>query len=260
MRVARTFAAIALSGVIFAAVASTGSGDDRSSIRAAQSEDARHQVLGDWRLGQDARLRFSVRRGAAEGRALRSFRVGRCRVRRGSAVFRGFRFRERDGALDVWRGMVVLPAGGCRRRATRSRLEAASDARMTEVSRRGGRERERGLRRIRPRPRDGDPVLGEWERNGLGVVVRRAGRRYVGRARDSFLIANGCTIAAGEVIWRLRPLAPDRYDGTTRTFLPPPGCAEGDPARSRWHLSADGSKLARRSAGAEEVSYTRAGP
>lgn len=260
MRVARTFTAIALAGVIFAAVVSTGSGDERPLSRTAQSEDARHQVLGDWNLAGSARLRFSVRRGAVEGRALRGFRVGRCPVRRGSAVFRGFRFRERDGALDVWRGMVVLPARGCRPRATRSRLEAASDVRMTEVSPRGGRERERGMSRIRPRPRDGDPVLGEWERNGLGVVVRRAGRRYVGRARESFLIANGCTIAAGEVIWRVHPLAPDRYDGTTRTFLPPPGCAEGDPAQSRWHLSADGSKLARRSAGADEVSYTRAGP
>lgn len=260
MRSASTFAAVALATAIYVGAVSAGSGDGRPLIRVAQAGDARHQVLGDWRMGDRAEFRFGTRLGLVNGRALRGFRVGRCRVTRGSVVFRGFRFIEQDGALDVWQGSVVLPGSGCRRRATRSRIEIASDLRMTEVSLRGGRERERPLQRIRPRTRQGDPVLGEWERRGLGVAVRPAGRRYTGRARESFLIANGCTIAAGEVVWQMRPLAPDRYDGTTRTFLPPPGCAEGEPALSRWQLASDGSRLSRRSGGGDPVEYTRAGP
>lgn len=260
MRLATTFTALALGGAVFLGTTGLGEGGEHAPARVADSSEPRHQILGDWRMGRRGRIRVARQGGVVEGRALRTFRVGRCRVPRGSAVFRRMRFVERDGDLDVWRGTVVMPDRRCRRRHTRVRFGLEGDRRMVQTYVRGGRERTRTLRRIRPRVRDGDPLIGAWERKGLGVEVRLAGRAYEGRARESFLIANGCTIAAGEVIWHLRPLAPDRYDGTTRTFLPPPRCADGRPSRSRWTLSADGSTVTRESVRGDAVEYTRAGP
>jgi hypothetical protein len=100
-------------------------------------------------------------------------------------------------------------------------------------------------------------VIGTWLRNGAGVVVRREGRLYVGRAREAFSIANGCSVPAGSVVWRLRPLAPGRYSGTIQTFFGPPGCKPAALDPTSWRFGSSDSVLVRESTQGQSFPYTR---
>jgi hypothetical protein len=95
-------------------------------------------------------------------------------------------------------------------------------------------------------------------RNDVGVRVTAARGGYEGRAREAFLIANGCTLPAGTVIWRLAPLAPGRYDGTVQTYrAPSAGCRPGTRAPSRWRLTSGGDGLTRISSTGDSFPYDR---
>jgi hypothetical protein len=132
-----------------------------------------------------------------------------------------------------------------------------SDLRFTETSKLpGGRAQSSLFRRIRPRVRAADPIVGTWVRNNAGIVVSAAGDRYEGRARESFLISNGCTVPAGSVIWTMRPTAPGRYEGTIPTFLQPPGCEPGARNRSAWRI-ASATQLVRQSPDGNVYAYQR---
>jgi hypothetical protein len=100
-------------------------------------------------------------------------------------------------------------------------------------------------------------VFGTWVRNGAGVVLALEGPLYVGRAREQFTIANGCTVQAGTVVWRMRPVAPDRYSGTIQTFFGPPGCAPASLDASTWVLAAGAAQLIREAAGGQAFPYVR---
>lgn len=214
----------------------------------------RHQILGDWRLGRRGEVSFRARGARVSGRAASTFAFDGCRVPRGTLIFRGYRFQAREDTADVWSGRVLRPTRSCRARYAESRVKVLSDLRMVETS------ADRRLRRIRPRPRASDPVLGTWERERAQIEIRRTHRGYYEAVpREDILISNGCRIAAGTVIWRLRPSAPERYDGFTKTFEPPPGCDEGTPAGTRWRLDAEAGKLFREAADGSLVEYVRAG-
>jgi hypothetical protein len=229
-------------------------GESPSARRAAVESSPRHQLLGDWRA-RGMHLRISMVRGVLQGRTLSDYEAGDCRVERGTRVMRGFSFTRQDGATDVWQGTATLPAGSaCRSRARPATVTIASDLSFREEI---GR-RELRFRRIRPAVRADDPVVGVWERNEAGVIVEARRKIFVGRARERFLIANGCTIAAGTVVWRLRPRAPDRYDGTTRTFAAPPGCAPVGSSPSRWKLTAERMRLVRVGPDGSAFEYERA--
>jgi hypothetical protein len=88
-------------------------------------------------------------------------------------------------------------------------------------------------------------------------VVTREGRLYVGRAREAFSIANGCTVPAGSLVWRLRPLAPGRYSGTIQSFFAPPGCAPAALDPTSWHFGQNRSELVRESSQGQAFPYTR---
>jgi hypothetical protein len=220
----------------------------------------RYQLLGDWSF-HGHRYRFVSRGGAVYGRALSRTRVGPCVVRAGTELFRGFRFRGTRGGADLWRGrLAMIRTAGCTTLFVSSTITQSSDLSITETSRQPGDQRPppTSFNRVRPPLSAHDPVLATWVRAGAGVVVRREGRLYVGRAREAYVIANGCTVAAGTVVWRLRPLAPGRYSGTIQTFFGPPGCAQGKLAKSLW-LFADGhEELLRESGSAPAVAYIRA--
>ena len=111
---------------------------------------------------------------------------------------------------------------------------------------------------MRPPLSPTEPVLGTWVRNGAGLVVAQEGSLYVGRARESYAIANGCTVAAGTVVWRMRPVAPGRYSGTIQTFFGPPGCAPASLDKSTWVLDPGGAQLVRQAAPGQAFPYTRA--
>jgi len=217
------------------------------------------QLLGDWAFHGE-RYRFSGHGNTLSGRSLKSVRIGKCLIRRGTVVFSHYRFTATHGGADYWKGRLALVRGtGCKRRLVSSTITVESDLSFSESSRLPGGRRPppSTFRRIRPRVSSRDPVLGTWLRNGAGVVVTREGPLYVGRARESFGIANGCTVPAGSVVWRLRPLAPDRYSGTIETFLAPPGCAPGPGQPTTWRFGRTHAELIRESTSGQAFPYVR---
>jgi hypothetical protein len=231
-------------------------GDDAAPARpAAQTAEPVYQLLGEWRVERTLRLRVAPREGSVEGRAVRTGRFAGCRVARGRTFVRALEFAGHEDGIDRWHGLVALPGESCHRQLRRVVVTQANE--LVFHVRVPDRAPIR-VRRVRPRPRATDPVIGTWERNDAGVVVQLVRGRYVGRARESFLIANGCTVRAGTAVWRMRNAAPQRYDGVTRTFRPPPGCEPAANAASGWRLSADGSRLFRRGPDGSEVEYQRA--
>lgn len=259
MRAVTTLAALAAGVAVLVGVAGAGADSEDPAAGAAQSTGPRHQILGGWKSGRDARFRFAERDGRVSGRATRGLRLRGCRVPHGTIVFRGYRFSERDETIDVWEGRVLRPTRRCRSRYVPSRMSVVNDLRIEEFARVGGPGGHHRLRRIRPRPRASDPVLATWERMGGGVVVRMENGAYLGTAREDFLISNGCRVPAGTPVWSLRPSAPGRYDGFTQTFLPPPSCDPSTPARSRWRLESEGRKLIREAVDGAVAEYDRAG-
>jgi hypothetical protein len=213
-------------------------------------DEPRYELRGDWRFERGGTYRFTERRGRVDGRSRAALRLGGCRIRRGTVVFRRYRFVRRDGDDDVWRGRIAFVRDGCRRVFVSSTIVVHSDLRFTETSRLDGRRQRPGrFNRVRPRVRAGDPVIGTWVRNNVGIVVTASRGDYEGRARESFEIRNGCVIPAGTLIWRITPLSPGIYDGSIGTFLSPrSNCRPGDPAQSRWRLS-EADELVRESVG-----------
>lgn len=219
----------------------------------------RYELLGEWGFHGD-RYTFSSRRGIVSGRSRTTVKIGKCQVHKGSIVFRGYRFETSRGGSDYWRGRLSVVGGKrCKRRLVSSTIVVESDLRFTESSRLPGGKRPppSTFSRVRPPLSNKDPVLGTWLRNGAGVVVKREGDLYVGRARGAFSIANGCTVQAGSVVWRLRPLAPERYSGTIQTFLAPPTCAPAALDPSTWLFGTSHSQLVRQSATGQRFPYTR---
>jgi hypothetical protein len=227
---------------------------------ASAASAPRYELLGEWGFHGD-RYTFTSRGGIVSGRSRTTVKIGKCQVRKGSLVFRGYRFTATRGGLDYWKGRLAVVGGKkCKRRLVSSKIVVQSDLRFTESSRLPGGRRPppSTFSRVRPPLSNRDPVLGTWLRNGAGVVVKREGGLYVGRAREAFAIANGCTVAAGSVVWRLRPLAPDRYSGTIQTFLAPPTCAPAALDQSTWLFGRTHSQLLRQSATGQQFAYTRA--
>jgi len=225
----------------------------------AAAATPRYELTGNWSFHGD-RYRFSAKHGRESGRSLTSVRIGHCVVRKGSVVFRGYRFAATHGGSDYWKGRVAIVSGKhCRRRLVSSTIAVESDLRFTESSKLPGGRRPppSTFSRIRPPLSSHDPVIGTWLRNGAGVVVKREGRLYVGRAREAFSIANGCTVRAGSVVWRLRPLAPGRYSGTIQTFFGPPGCKPAALDPTSWRFGASHSTLVRESTQGQSFPYTR---
>ncbi len=219
----------------------------------------RFELAGDWSFHGD-RYRFATRKRAVSGRSLTSVRIGHCVVRKGSKVFSGYRFSATHGGADYWKGKLALVGGKhCKRRLVSSTIKVESDLRFTESSKLPGGRRPppSTFKRIRPPIRASDPVIGTWLRNGAGVVVKREGRLYVGRARESFGIANGCAVAAGSIVWRLRPLAPGRYSGTIQTFFGPPGCKPAALDPTSWRFGRTSGVLVRESSQGQAFPYTR---
>jgi hypothetical protein len=64
-------------------------------------------------------------------------------------------------------------------------------------------------------------------------------------------------VPAGAIIWRMRPLAPDRYSGTIQTFFGPPTCAAASLDKSTWVLAPGLGQLARQSAQGAAFPYAR---
>jgi hypothetical protein len=218
----------------------------------------RFQLLGDWSF-HGHHYRFVSRHGLMFGRSLSSIRVGRCLERKGSEVFRGYRFKGIRGGADTWKGRLAVVGGNCRRILVASTITQASELFFSESSKLpGGRRPPPGtFKRVRPPLSATDPVLGTWVRNGAGVVVALEQQLYVGRAREQFTIANGCTVAANTVVWRMRPVAPDRYSGTIQTFFGPPGCAPASLDASTWVLPGGRTQLIRVSAQGQSFPYLR---
>lgn len=228
-------------------------------VRAEAAPTPKYELAGDWSFHGD-QYRFTGN-GRVSGRSLGNVRIGHCVVRKGTVVFSSYRFDATHGGLDYWKGRVALVGGTqCRRRLVPSTIAVESDLRFTESSRLPGGRRPppSTFSRIRPPLTSSDPVIGTWLRNGAGVVVTRESRLYVGRAREAFAIANGCTVPAGAVVWRLRPLAPGRYSGTIQTFLGPPGCAPAALDPTSWHFGISSSVLVRESTQGLAFPYTRA--
>jgi hypothetical protein len=225
----------------------------------ASAAPPRYELAGDWGFHGD-RYHFFADRGALSGRSLTSLRIGHCVVRKGTVVFSSYRYVATHGGSDYWKGQVALVAGKhCRQRLVSSTITVESDLRFTESSKLPGGRRPppSTFSRIRPPLSSRDPVIGTWLRNGAGVVVKREGQLYVGRAREAFAIANGCTVPAGAVVWRLRPLAPGRYSGTIQTFLGPPGCKPAVPDPTSWQFSNTNAVLIRESTQGQSFPYTR---
>jgi hypothetical protein len=218
-----------------------------------------YELNGEWSFHGD-RYSFAGKHGVASGRSLTSVRIGRCVIGKGSVIFRGYRFVATHGGSDYWKGRVTVLGGkGCKRRLVSSTIVVESDLRFTESSKLPGGRRPppSTFSRIRPPLSSHDPVIGTWLRNGAGVVVRREGRLYVGRAREAFAIANGCSVPAGSVVWRLRPLAPGRYSGTIQTFFGPPGCKPAALDPTSWRFGPSHSTLIRESTQGQSFPYAR---
>ena len=219
----------------------------------------KYELAGDWSFHGD-KYRFAEKHGSASGRSLTSVRIGHCLIRKGTVVFSSYRFAATHGGSDYWKGRVAVVSGKhCSRRLVPSKIAVESDLRFTESSKLPGGHRPppSTFSRIRPPLSSHDPVIGTWLRNGAGVVVKREGRLYLGRAREAFGIANGCTVPAGSVVWRLRPLAPGRYSGTIQTFFGPPGCKPGALDATSWRFGTTDSVLIRDSLQGQSFQYTR---
>lgn len=229
-----------------------------AEARAATSA-SKFELVGDWSFHGD-RYRFTTSHGTVSGRSLTSVRIGHCVVHTGSTVFRGYHYSVTHGSSDYWKGRLALVGGKhCKRRLVSSTIKVESDLRFTESSRLPGGRRPppSTFNRIRPPISAHDPVIGTWLRNGAGVVVKREGRLYVGRARESFGIANGCTVQAGSIVWRLRPLAPGRYSGTIQTFFGPPGCKPAALDPTSWRFGKAHTALVRESSQGQAFPYAR---
>jgi hypothetical protein len=226
---------------------------------AAPTAPPRYQLLGDWSF-HGHRYRFVSHGGAIYGSSLASVRVGHCLERKGTKLFRGYRFVGTRGGVDYWKGRLAVVGRTCRQALVASTITEPSDLTFAESSRLPGGRRPppSSFSRVRPPLSPTDPVLGTWVRNGAGLVVAQEGSLYVGRARESYAIANGCTVAAGTVVWRMRPVAPDRYSGTIQTFFGPPGCAPASLDKSTWVLALGGTQLVRQAAPGQTFPYTRA--
>jgi hypothetical protein len=225
----------------------------------AATATPKYELTGDWSFHGD-RYRFVTSHGTLSGRSLTSVRIGRCLLPKGTVVFSSYRFTATHGGSDYWKGRVALVAGtGCRRRLVSSTITVESDLRFRESSKLPGGKRPppSTFSRIRPPLTASDPVIGTWLRNGAGVVVTREGRLYVGRAREAFSIANGCTVPAGSLVWRLRPLAPGRYSGTIQTFFGLPSCAPAALDPTSWRFGQNRSELVRESSQGQAFPYTR---
>ncbi|MEX2196644.1 MAG: hypothetical protein WD844_15295 [Thermoleophilaceae bacterium] len=259
MRAATTFAALTAAAALLFAVTGAGADSEDPAAVGAQETGPRHQLLGSWKAGRRGKLVMRESRGRVSGRVSRTLRIGGCRVPRRVALFRSLRFVRRELQSDVWVGRLALPDADrdCRRRTVSVRVRVSSDLRVRALYRDEGRRRTLRMRRVRPRVHAGDPVLGTWERRGAGITVRRRDDAYVGVARDAFLLSNNCTVSAGTVVWRLRPSAPERYDGAVQTFLPPPTCDPGTPSDSRWRLESE-DELVREAPDGSITEYTRA--
>lgn len=212
-----------------------------------------HVLEGDWHY-KGTQITLVERGGAIVGRTVEERSVHGCRVKADEVVYRAFKFSAAQGAKDVWKGLSVVLDDECKRRLSSSKIVVQSESRFVETT--------RGLapstfRRVKPALRDDDPAIATWIRNGAGVTVTREGDRYVGKAREAYVIANGCTIAPGTVIWRLTPSAPERYEGTIQTFLQAPGCKLGALTRSSWRLSAGDQTLTRVAGDGQQFSYAR---
>jgi hypothetical protein len=219
----------------------------------------RYQLLGDWSF-HGSHYRFEVRNGAVYGFSLAKVRLGHCTERAGTTIFRGYSFQGNRAGTDYWRGKLMVIGGRCRHLLINSTISEPSDLTFSESSRLPGGQRPppSTFKRVRPPLSATDPVLGTWERNRAGVVVGREGPLYVGRAREAFSIANGCTVAAGTIVWRMRPLAPGRYSGTIQTFFGPPGCAAASLDKSMWVLQGPSGPLVRSSSQGQSFPYSRA--
>lgn len=245
MRAATTFAALTAGAALLVAVTGAGADSEDPAARAVAETGPRHQLLGSWKVGRSGKLVMRERRGRVTGRVSRTARIAGCRVPRRTALMRSLRFVRRELQSDVWVGRLALPDRdrGCRRRLVSVRLRVSSDLRVRALYRDEARRRTMRLRRIRPKVRSGDPVLGTWEivfpDGSVGIRVERRRDAYVGIARDAYLLRNGCTVQAGTLVWRLQPSAPERYDGVVQTFLAPPSCDPGVPDKSRWVLEPD---------------------
>lgn len=229
-----------------------------SPAAAATSAPPRYQLLGNWSF-HGHRYHFVRRGGAIYGTSLASVRVGHCLEKKGTRLFRGYRFSGTRGGVDYWKGKVTVVGGTCRQAHVSSTITQPSDLTFAESSRLPGGRRPppSSFTRVRPPLSATDPVLGTWVRNGAGVVVTQEGSLYVGRAREAFGIANGCTVPAGSIIWRMRPVAPDRYSGTIQTYFGPPTCAPASFDKSTWVLVPSLGQLARQSAQGAAFPYAR---
>jgi hypothetical protein len=231
-----------------------------AQAEAATAATPKYELAGDWGFHGD-KYRFAGHGRTISGRSLANVRIGHCLLRKGTVVFSSYRYAATHGASDYWKGHVALVGGKrCRRRLVRSTIVVESDLRFTESSPLPGGRRPppSTFSRIRPPVGSRDPVIGTWLRNGAGVVGKREGGLYVGRAREAFAIANGCTVASGAVVWRLRPLAPGRYSGTIQTFFGPPGCAPAALDPTSWRFGSSNSVLVRESTQGQAFPYTRA--
>jgi hypothetical protein len=224
----------------------------------AATTTPRYQLLGDWSFHRH-KYRFTSENGAVVGRSLSRVHVGRCVEHRGTELFRGYHFVGIRGKADTWKGRLAVVRANCRRTLVRSTISQSSELFFSESSRLpGGRRPPPGtFKRVRPQLSATDPVLGTWVRNGAGVVLALEQKLYVGRAREQFTIANGCTVAAGTVVWRMRPVAPGRYSGTIQTFFGPPGCAPASLDASTWVFAAGDTQLVRVSAQGQSFPYLR---
>jgi len=232
--------------------AAAGSGSvETPPSKAGGSAEPRFELRGDWRFGS-LRYRFSGRAGRMEGASRALHVIGECRLDKGTRVFRGFRFAGVSDGHDVWNGKRAVVRRDCSLRLIRSTVTVIDDLRFSERS--GGEKSV--FRRIRPKVRPSDPVVGAWVRNDAGIVVSAEGRRYEGRAREAFRIANGCVVAAGTLIWAMRPTAPGRYEGSIPTFQRPPGCEPGARNGSSWRVIAK-NELERQTPTGEKFTYAR---
>ncbi|HEY7631717.1 MAG TPA: hypothetical protein VH817_13490 [Thermoleophilaceae bacterium] len=226
----------------------------------AHAASPNYELVGSWSFHGD-KYRFTTKHGAVSGQSLTSVRIGHCVVRKGSTVFSGYRYSATHGGSDYWKGKVAaVGRKHCKRRLVSSTIKVESDLKFTESSRLPGGRRAppSTFNRIRPPLSASDPVIGTWLRNGAGVIVKREGRLYIGRAREAFGIANGCTVPAGAIVWRMRPLAPGRYSGTIQTFFGPPGCKPAALDPTSWRFSNGHSMLVRESSQGQSFPYKRA--
>jgi hypothetical protein len=226
----------------------------------AAIEPPHFQLLGDWSF-HGHRYRFTAKGPAVSGRSLTRVRVGHCVLKAGTQLFRGYRYVGFKAKADTWKGRIAVVGGShCRRTLVGSTITQSSELFFSESSRLpdGHRPPPGTFKRVRPPLSPTDPVLGTWVRNGAGVVVGLEGPLYVGRAREQFTIANGCTVLAGTVVWRMRPVGPDRYSGTIQTFFGPPGCAPASLDGSTWILMPGNSQLIRVAAQGQAFPYARA--